>query len=186
MRESAQITTQRVALGRRLASHRERSGLSQRELAERLYYDRTSISKIETGQQSAPQTFWREADRLLNAEGVLVAEFDALTCAKTAVMAPSGHAETPTRHQRRADALGEALTSVMLPVARTSNRVRSTSASTDQVDAVIELEALSRALSEHSRRVLMGAPADWAEITDRLSAAAVTCQRRVIVEPTRT
>src|SRR6266536_4465704 len=54
MREPEQIAAQRVALGRCLASHREQSGLSQQGLAERLYYDRTSICKIETGQQPAP------------------------------------------------------------------------------------------------------------------------------------
>jgi transcriptional regulator with XRE-family HTH domain len=166
MRESEQIAAQRVALGRCLASHRERSGLNQQELAKRLYYDRTSISKIETGQQPAPRAFWCEADGLLSAGGELVAGFDALTSAKAA-----------------ADALFDALTSVMLPVARTSDRVQSTSASSDQINTVIELEALSRTLTDHNRRVLMGEPADWAQISDRLRAAATECQRRVVIEP---
>lgn len=70
-----------------------------------------------------------------------------------------------------------------MPVARAATKVPSTSASPDQVDVVIELEALSRALAEHSRRVLMGEPADWAEITERLSEATTACRRRVVIEP---
>jgi transcriptional regulator with XRE-family HTH domain len=180
-RESAHVATLRAALGKNLAFHRERGDFNQRELAERLYYDRTSISKIETGQQSAPEAFWFEADRLLGAGGELVAGFNALTAAKASV----GKAHTQMsvrRDETPADVLAEALAVAMLPVARASDKVRSTSADPDQVDAVIELEALSRALSEHSRRVLMGEPADWAEIMDQLSAATTTCQRRVTVE----
>jgi transcriptional regulator with XRE-family HTH domain len=182
MRESEQIAAQRVALGRCLASHRERSGLSQRELAERLYYDRTSISKIEAGQQPAPEAFWSEADTLLGAGGQLVAGFNALAAAK----ASDGRARTQTavhRGEAAADVLADALTAAMLPVARASDKVRSTSADSAQVDAVIELEALTRALSEHSRRVLMGEPADWAQISDRLHAAATACQRHAVIGP---
>jgi transcriptional regulator with XRE-family HTH domain len=186
MREPEQIAAQRVVLGRCLAGHRERSGLSQQELAKRLYYDRTSISKIETGQQPAPRAFWCEADRLLSAGGELVVGFEALASAKAAAMASDGRTDTLSelrrRDARRADALGDALTSVMLPVARTSDRVRSTSASTDQLNTVIELEALSRTLAEHSRRVLMGEPADWTQITDRLRAATTACQRHIVIE----
>lgn len=187
MRESEQIAAQRVALGRCLASHRERSGLSQQELAKRLYYDRTSISKIETGQQPAPRPFWCEADTLLSAGGELVVGFDALAVAKAAALATEGRTDMPTEQRHRdagpADALFDALTSVMLPVARTSDRVRSTSASSDQIGTVIALEALTRTLAEHSRRVLMGESADWAQISDRLRAAATACQRHVVIEP---
>jgi transcriptional regulator with XRE-family HTH domain len=182
MRESEQVAALRAVLGKCLAGHRERNGLKQSDLAERLYYDRTSISKIETGQQPAPQAFWYAADELLGTDGELVAMFDALT----AVKAADGQADQQTKGRlggRPADVLADALAAAMLPVARSSNRVRSTSACTDQVDTVIELEALSRALAEHSRRVLMGEPADWAAITERLSAAATTCRHRVVIEP---
>jgi transcriptional regulator with XRE-family HTH domain len=182
MRESEEVAALRVVLGKSLAGHRERNGLKQSELAERLYYDRTSISKIETGQQPAPQAFWCAADELLDADGELVAMFDALTAAKAA----AGQADRQTEGRlgdQPADVLAGALAAVILPVARSSNRVRSTSACVDQVDTVIELEALSRALAEHSRRVLMGEPVDWAAITERLNAAALTCRHRVVVEP---
>jgi transcriptional regulator with XRE-family HTH domain len=181
MRESEHIVGQRAALGRCLGSHRERNGLSQQELAKRLYYDRTSISRIEGGQQPAPEAFWSESDRLLGAGGELVAGFNALAAAK----ASRGMAHTQGATRRGGapeDVLASALTAAMLPVVRASDKVRSTSADPEQVAAVIELEDLSRALSEHSRRVLMGEPADWAEITEQLSAAAAACRRQVIVE----
>lgn len=178
MRESEQVAALRAVLGKCLAGHRERNDLKQSDLAERLYYDRTSISKIETGQQPAPQAFWSTADELLGTDGELVEMFDALTAAKAADRQAERHPDG-----QPADVLADAMAAVMLPVARAANRVRSTSACMDQVDTVIELEALSRALAEHSRRVLMGEPADWAAITERLSAAATTCQHRVVVEP---
>jgi hypothetical protein len=159
------VAALRTALGSSLAEHRERNGLNKVELAERLYYARSSISKIEAGQQSAPRTFWCAADELLGAGGELVAGFDALAAAK-AIDGPI-------------DMLTEALTAAMLPVARAASKLPSTSPP-DQLDAVIQLEALSRALAEHSRRVLMGEPADWAGITEQLIAAAVTCGHRVV------
>lgn len=78
MRESAHVAALRVTLGKCLAGHRERNDLSQRELAQRLYYDRTSISKsrrgnnrhhgssgvkrtsclAQTGNLSGPSTHW--------------------------------------------------------------------------------------------------------------------------------
>lgn len=168
-RESAHVAALRAALGSSLAEYRERNGLNKRELAERLYYARTSISKIEAGQQSAPRTFWCAADRVLCAGGELVTGFEALAAAK----ATDGPA----------DMLAQALTAAMLPVARATSKISSTSATPDQLDAVLQLEALSRALTEHSRRVLMGEPADWADITEQLIAAAATCGRRVVVQP---
>lgn len=182
MRESEQIAAQRVALGRRLASHRERNGLSQQELAKRLFRDRTSIAKIETGQQGAPQPFWREADSLLGAGGELVAGFDALTAAKAANGQTHTHVAA-RRGEASADVLAGLLAAATLPVARASDKVKSASVDPAQVNAVIELEALTRAVSEHNRRVLMGQPADWAEISDRLRAAATACQRHAVIEP---
>jgi transcriptional regulator with XRE-family HTH domain len=169
-RESAHVTALRTALGSSLAEHRERNGLNKRELAERLYYDRSSVSKIEAGHQSAPRTFWCAVDKLLGAGGELVAGFDALATAKAA--------DGPV------DMLAEALTAAMLPVARAASRLPPTS-TPDQLDAVLQLEALCRALAEHSRRVLMGEPADWASITEQLITAATMCGRRVVVREPR-
>jgi transcriptional regulator with XRE-family HTH domain len=164
-RESAHVTAQRAELGKRLAEHRERNGLNKTELAERLFYDRTSISKLEAGQQSAPREFWCGADGVLGAGGELVAGFDALADAKAS------------------DALHDALTAATLRVAQARARIPSVPANPDQVDAVIELEELSRALTEHNRRVLMGERTDWAEIAKRLNQAATICRSRVIADP---
>lgn len=176
-RESENLAAQRAKLGELLASHRERNGLTQRELAERMFYDRTSISKIEAGQQPAQRAFWCEADRLLSAAGELVAGYDALAAAKASDQQSDEHSSDCP-----ADVLFEALTTAMVPVARASNRVRSTSASPEQVNTVIELQALSRTLTEHCRRVMMGEPVDWADITEQLDTAARASQCLVVVE----
>lgn len=179
-RESAHVAALRVALGKGLAYHREQNRITQLDLAEQLYYDRTSIAKIETGQQGAPEAFWREADELLDAGGELVAGFDALSTVKASRNQPNTQAAP--RRGTPADVLTDMLAAAVVPVAQATNRVRSTSALPDQVDVVIDLEALSRALSQHSRRVLMGEPADWAEITERLRSATAACQRHITIE----
>jgi transcriptional regulator with XRE-family HTH domain len=176
-RESEQVAALRTRLGRHLARHRERAGLSQRELAERLYYARTSISKIEAGQQPAPRTFWREADRVLRAYGELVAEFNTLAAAKVA-----GNDTDEERGNGSADQLAELLTMAMVPVARASDRMRSTSASPEEIETVIGLGVLTRAVADHCRCVLMGEGADWAVMSERLYAAGKACQRHVVVE----
>jgi Helix-turn-helix domain len=178
MRESEQVLALRAALGMCLAGHRERNGLKQSELAERLYYDRTSISKIEAGQQPAPQAFWRAADDLLGANGELVSIFDALTAVKSV----DGHVYRQAgggSGVRAGGLLAETLAAVTPPPARAS----SSSDIADQNDIVIELGALSRALAEHTRRILMSEPVDWAAITERLNAAVTACQRRGVIEP---
>jgi transcriptional regulator with XRE-family HTH domain len=176
-RESEQVAALRARLGRRFARHRARAGLSQRELAERLYYARTSISKIETGQQSAPRTFWREADRILRAGGELVAAFDALAAAKAA-----GNDTDEERRNGRADQLAGMLATAMVPVARASDRMRSTSATPEEIETVIGLRGLTRAVADHCRCVLMGEGVDWAEMGERLNAAGKACERHVVVE----
>jgi transcriptional regulator with XRE-family HTH domain len=162
----------------RLAGHRERNGLKQSELAERLYYDRTSISKIETGQQPAPEAFWCAADELLDTDGELAGIFGVLTAVKTADSQADRRSEGRPS-SRPSDLLGEILAVATLPAAR----ARSRSSFSAQNDIVIELGALSRALAEHTRCVLMGEPADWVAITERLSAATTACRRRGVIEP---
>lgn len=88
-REPAQVVAQRAALGRRLAEFRGKRGLSQREFAARIFYHRSSITKIESGQQPAPRKFWATADQMLGAGGELVAGFDDLAAAKAAAREPS-------------------------------------------------------------------------------------------------
>ena len=76
-----------VELGQRLAAKRKAAKLSQQELAKRTTYSRSSIANIETGLQHVDRSFWEKADRLLDADGELVREYDA--------------AETLQRHHQR-------------------------------------------------------------------------------------
>jgi hypothetical protein len=48
------------------------------------------------------------------------------------------------------------------------------------VEIVGELEAVSRAVAEHSRRVLMGEMADWASVAEQLAIAARLCRSQVM------
>ncbi|XVV07057.1 helix-turn-helix domain-containing protein [Actinosynnema sp. CA-248983] len=57
--------------GRRLRAWRRAAGLSQRRLADRLGYDHTFISRIESGHRRPPPTLPARADTLLGAGGEL-------------------------------------------------------------------------------------------------------------------
>lgn len=83
-REPTEVVELRRMLGRRLAVLRGQAGLTQSEIAQALHYDRTSVAHIETGRQGAPRTFWERVDRLLGANGALVAAYDELAHAKVA------------------------------------------------------------------------------------------------------
>ena len=51
-----------------------------------------------------------------------------------------------------------------------------------QVEIIGKLEEVNRAVTEHSRRVLMGEATDWASIADQLASAARLCRTRVMTE----
>jgi transcriptional regulator with XRE-family HTH domain len=89
-RESEAITAQRRALGSRLAAFRKAEGQTQAQLAKRLHYERTSITHLERGSQPAPRHFWDHADRVLNANGSLLAAFDELERARAAEAREAG------------------------------------------------------------------------------------------------
>lgn len=59
--------------GRELRRLRERAGLTQVQLAARLGYNHTYVSKLESGARAPRIAFASEADNLLNAEGTLFA-----------------------------------------------------------------------------------------------------------------
>jgi len=59
--------------GRELRRWRERAGFTQAQLAARLGYDHTYLSKLESGARVPPLTFARQADDLLKARGTLLA-----------------------------------------------------------------------------------------------------------------
>jgi len=73
----------RRELGRQLAAWRARAHLSQRELAHRTGYTRSTISSAEAGEPLSGE-FWARADRALAAEGVLIAAHARIDAAVSA------------------------------------------------------------------------------------------------------
>lgn len=49
-------------------------------------------------------------------------------------------------------------------------------------EIVKELEAASRTIADHVRRVLIGEASDWAAVADQLATAATTCRTQVTYE----
>jgi transcriptional regulator with XRE-family HTH domain len=73
---------QRRQLGAALATFRQAAELSQARVGTDTGYDRTSINKIEHGHQLPDRPFWQVVDRLLQAEGALVKQYDELVANK--------------------------------------------------------------------------------------------------------
>ncbi len=63
--------TPQAIWGRELRFYRERAGLTQTELAQRIKYSDSLISSIETGQAPATEDFAKAADRELDTDGAL-------------------------------------------------------------------------------------------------------------------
>ncbi|MPZ79622.1 MAG: hypothetical protein GEV28_04155 [Actinophytocola sp.] len=65
-------------------------------------------------------------------------------------------------------------------VAHYVERVDSTAPTPEQVDLVVELGALARAIVEHYRRVMAREPEDWSALADALGGAVKACRRQVL------
>ncbi|MGH3882575.1 MAG: helix-turn-helix domain-containing protein [Pseudonocardiaceae bacterium] len=81
-REPEAVMAQRRQLGAALATFRQAAELSQARVGTETDYDRTSINKIERGLQLPDRPFWQAVDRLLQAEGTLVKQYDELVESK--------------------------------------------------------------------------------------------------------
>ncbi|MGH3870565.1 MAG: helix-turn-helix domain-containing protein [Pseudonocardiaceae bacterium] len=81
-REPEVIMVQRRQLGSALATFRQAVELSQAQVGTETNYDRTSINKIERGHQLPDRPFWQAVDRLLEAGGALVKQYDELVASK--------------------------------------------------------------------------------------------------------
>lgn len=65
-------------LSAQLVTYRAAAGISQPQLGQAVGRTRTTISKVEHGTRTLPAALWKVADDLRGAEGVLVAEHEAL------------------------------------------------------------------------------------------------------------
>lgn len=94
----------RLALGAQLAARRQAAGETQRSLAHKLPYSRSTIAGVETGRQHAPVAFWKSCDELLDAGGALLDSYRSL---EAAISAQAGEcAETEVAAVRSLAQLG--------------------------------------------------------------------------------
>ncbi|MDQ3762058.1 MAG: helix-turn-helix domain-containing protein [Actinomycetota bacterium] len=96
-RQPPELAEQQRLLGRHLAALREAAGLYQVDIARAVPCHRTNVTHAEAGSQLPDAHFWETADRVVGANGALIARYDALIQAKQA------HA-AKLQNQRRAKA----------------------------------------------------------------------------------
>lgn len=80
-KEPERIAAMRHALGAQLAAFRTAAGLTQAQLADLAYCDRTRVTHIEKG-RNADKQFWQVADEACHADGALLAAFHELEAAR--------------------------------------------------------------------------------------------------------
>ncbi|WP_231931684.1 helix-turn-helix domain-containing protein [Micromonospora echinospora] len=71
-----QVQDVKRALGAKLARWRKSRGLTQADVAERVYSTRSTIAGVECGQQVADRIFWQRCETFLDAGGELLAGYD--------------------------------------------------------------------------------------------------------------
>jgi tetratricopeptide (TPR) repeat protein len=98
------IEQQRV-LGRYLRALREAASLYQADIARAVPCDRTTVTHAEAGSQLPASDFWEKADRLVGANGALIARYDELISVRTAYLA-----EQQAKRRTQAQATVEQLT----------------------------------------------------------------------------
>ncbi|MGH3692613.1 MAG: helix-turn-helix domain-containing protein, partial [Pseudonocardiaceae bacterium] len=67
------LVEQQRALGRYLTALRDAAGLFQADIARAVPCHRTTVTHAEAGSQLPASDFWETADRLLGANGALIA-----------------------------------------------------------------------------------------------------------------
>jgi DNA-binding XRE family transcriptional regulator len=78
VRDGDVVRGARLALGAQLAARRQAADETQRTLAHKLPWSRSTIASVETGRQHAPLAFWKSCDELLNADGALLDSYRKL------------------------------------------------------------------------------------------------------------
>lgn len=80
--EPAELVALKRALGQQLAARRETAEFGQQQVGRKTGYSRSSVAKAEAGRQLLTRDFWQTTDELLQAEGVLLAEYERIVAAK--------------------------------------------------------------------------------------------------------
>lgn len=86
-RQPEHLAEQQRILGRYLAALREAVGLYQADIARAVPCHRTTVTHAEAGSQLPDATFWEITDRVVGANGALIASYDRLVQAKSAHLA---------------------------------------------------------------------------------------------------
>ncbi|MGH3943419.1 MAG: helix-turn-helix domain-containing protein [Pseudonocardiaceae bacterium] len=81
-REPEELAEMRRALGAQLATFRQAAELTQSQIAKAVFRDRTTVAHTESGRRPGDERFWRVADELCGAAGVLLAAFHAVEATK--------------------------------------------------------------------------------------------------------
>ncbi|MGH2603887.1 MAG: helix-turn-helix domain-containing protein, partial [Dehalococcoidia bacterium] len=141
-REPAHVQELRCALGRALTACRQEVRWSQAKLADKLHYHRSAISHLEAGRHPAPRDFWKRADELLNADGILLAAYEALVTAKRDATAHTAENQRPQPSTDDAAGLTETQPSANsgMPGRRTALKL--------SLAAAVAPEMLNRVLSD--------------------------------------
>ncbi len=106
-RQPEHLAEQQRRLGRYLVALREAAGLYQVDIARAVPCHRTPVTHAEAGSQLPASDFWETADRLVGANGALIASYDELVNAKAAHLA-----EQQAERRARAHATVRELTAV--------------------------------------------------------------------------
>jgi len=106
-RQPQHLAEQQRKLGRHLAALREAAGLYQADIARAVPCHRTTVTHAEAGSQLPDVHFWEIADRIVGANGALIASYDELVRAKAAHLA-----EQQAKRRARAHATAQQLTAV--------------------------------------------------------------------------
>lgn len=184
-REPEPIAKLRRALGQALA--RQRTGrLTQNDLAVSTNYSRTSIAHIEAGRQSAPRAFWAAADQACDAQGTLLASYDATKQAEARWQLEQLHEDDDVnRRAMLALMAGAASTpfSDHLEQARRgidgALRASARAADADEWEQVAADYAEAVGCREPSA-LLPAITADFADLTDRINGSTGTTRTRLL------
>ena len=82
IQDPPELVSMKLALGQQLAALRQAAELGQQQVGRKTGYSRSSVAKAESGRQLLTRDFWTTADKLLKADGALLASYEQVRAAK--------------------------------------------------------------------------------------------------------